>query len=260
MKKILCAIALLAVVSVASCVEINTIRGNGVTAEKTIALSQDYSELSVSRGIKVVLSPELIDRAELVADEAAMEYLVVTESDGVVKVTYRQDVTISSKIKTVVTLPLSSRVSAVRVSSAASLRADMIETSVPITVNCSSAGNIATNFAAPSIDVNVSSAAKYEGNVAAEEVSVDLSSASKCTLSGECAELDVEASSSAKFDGAELRAAKVSVNASSASSVTVWATAELGVDVSSAASVHYKGTPHLTSTDISSGAKLNKLD
>jgi hypothetical protein len=260
MKKFLCAIALLAGTSVASCVEINTIKGNGVTAEKTITFTADYTEVNVSNGIKVVLSPALTDRATLVADEAIMEYLSVTQKGGVVKVLYRPSVSLSPKIKTVVTLPMSSRISALGVSSAATLSADEIETRVPISVDCSSAGVIKTNIIAPKVDVDLSSSAQYIGDVTAREVSVELSSAGSCTLRGECGELDIDASSASHFNGAELQAAKVSVDASSSARVTVWATNQLEVDLSSGASVHYKGSPQLTSTDISSGARLNKLD
>jgi hypothetical protein len=131
---------------------------------------------------------------------------------------------------------------------------------VEISVDCSSAGSIKTRLIAPSVDINISSSAEYDGEVAADEVSVDASSAGKCTLAGECRELDVDGSSASYFNGAELQAAKVSVDASSAAKVTVWATGELAVDLSSGASVHYKGSPQLISTDISSGARLNKLN
>jgi hypothetical protein len=298
MKKILSIVSAIAISTMASCGEVNVIKGNGVIAEKTIALSADYREVSAANGIKVILSPTLADRATMVADEVAMEYLSVTESGGTVKIFYKTNVNIRSKIETVVTLPMSGHISSLRVSSAAQLRAEKIETTEPITVSCSSAGSISTTIAAPSAEVKVSSAAnchidiksqvcdievssasqfkgdvvaddlsvsvsssaQYRGAVKAREVSVDVASASKCILTGECVSLDVDSASASQFDGEELQAAKVSVDAASASSVTVWATGELTVDLSSAGSVRYKGSPSLIANNVSGGASLKKID
>lgn len=279
MKKILFVIIAIAAISVVVSAEGKTIKGNGVIAEKTISFSSDYREVSVSRGIKVILSPELTDRAELVADEVAMEYLVVTESGGRVKVSYPSDIVIRAKVETVVTLPMSAIISVVNVSSAAKLRAEEIKTTRPIVIRCSSSGDVITDVVAPSAEVNVSSSGRCQGNITADKLLVDLSSsgkyegvvvtdklsanlssASKCAVEGRCKELDVDISSASHFDGEGLQATQVSLDASSASKAIVWATEALGVNISSAASVKYKGSPELIGTSISSGASLKKID
>jgi hypothetical protein len=260
MKKILSAIFVLAVASAVSCVETGVIRGSGVTAKKTISFSADYHGVIVSGGIKVVLSPALTDRAEIVADEMFMEYISVTQSDGGVRVSLKRNAAYESRIETVVTLPLSGHISALTVSSASELYADKVQTTESLSVHCSSAGSIEAHLVAPEIDMQISSSARYKGIVTANEVSVEMSSASLCTLAGECEILDVDASSASHFNGAELQAAKVSVDASSASSADVWATGALGVNISSAASVKYKGSPELIGTSISSGGLLKKIE
>lgn len=279
MKRILFAVFAIAAIFVAVSAEGKTIKGSGVTAEKTIVFASDYREVSVSLGIKVVLSPDLTDHAELVADEAIMEYLTVTSSGGRVKVAYSSGVVIKTKIETVVTLPMSTVISVVNVSSSAKLRAEEINTTRPIAIRLSSSGSVQTNIVAPSAEINgtssarykgditankvlidLSSSSKYEGRVVTDKLSVDASSASRCTVEGNCDELDVDISSASGFDGLGLQASKVTVDASSAAKANVWATNELAVDLSSASSVHYKGSPTFTATDISSGASLKKIE
>lgn len=278
MRKILfAAVALTAAVAMYSCVQMTTIRGNGVTAEKVVAFGQTYRELSVSGGITVILSPTLTDRAEIVADEIAMEYISVTESGGRVKVSYSPHVNVKSKIQTIVTLPVSPMISALKVSSAATLHADnLILSKENIHVDCSSSGTIRARLESPNVSVGASSAAKceldihcgrcsisasssakYSGRVTARELSADLSSAASCTVEGKCDKLRVNASSSASFNGGNLESGDVFVEGSSAAKAEVWAVEKLGVNISSAARVNYKGEPEITSRNISSGASMN---
>lgn len=281
MKKILPAIILLAVsASVFSCVQMITIRGNGVKAEKIVAFNTQYRELSVSGGIKVLISPTIDGRVQIVADEQVMEYVTFSESGGKVKICYSSGVIVRSKIETVVTLPVSAMVSGLRVSSSSELRADSgILTREDLTIECSSSARIDMRAESPRVNINISSAARcnmelncgtcnvtasssgqFTGRITARELSAGISSSGSCKVEGSCDKLDIDASSSGSFNGAELRAGKVFVNGSSAASVNVWAEDELGVNISSAATVSYKGAPSMTSHDISSGATLKKID
>jgi cytoskeletal protein CcmA (bactofilin family) len=175
---------------------------------------------------------------------------------------------------------MSTKISVVNVSSAAKLRAEEIKTPGPIVIHCSSSGDVITDVVAHSAEIDVSSSGRCQGNITsdkllvglsssgryvgrviiAEKLSVNASSAGKCTVEGRCKELDVDLSSASDFEGGELQAARVSVDASSAAKATVWATDQLGVDLSSAAGVRYKGSPMLTATNISSGASLRKIE
>lgn len=262
-----------------SCIGARTVNGNGRVSEKTIAIKSDYGELSVANGIVVVLSPELTGMAEIIADQAIMEYVSVTESNGRVKVSYNPSVQVNTKIATKVTLPHSANLSLIEVSSGGKVGAENVIVSPALKISCSSSGRAALNVECPDLRIEASSAAKCDidalagvcritatssakckGRFDVRELYVDLSSAAGCTLEGKCDDLKISATSAASFRGYGLDAARVFVDASSAGSAEVFAAEELGLSISSGASVGYKGTPKFTSNNVSGGASLKNTN
>lgn len=280
MKKILfAAFIVLASAQIHSCIGQRTINGSGRTSEKTIVLDSGYNELSVANGISVVLSPALTGSADIVADQAVMEYVSVTESNGRVRVCYSPNVQINTKIATIVTLPMSANLSLLEVSSAGKVNAEAAIVSPALKVICSSAGHVAARVESPDLRIEAgsaagcnieafadvcritaTSAAKYKGKFDVRELHLDLSSSASCRAEGECGDLKINATSAGSFQGFGLNAARASVDASSGSSVQVFAAEELGLSISSGASVRYKGSPRFTRNEVSGGASLKNAN
>lgn len=279
MKKILLGIVVAAVAGFSACVQMTVISGNGITEEKSISFDPDYRELSVAGGITVLLSPTIGREAAIVADQQVMQYVSVTQSGGKVRVCYNPSVNVRSKIKTIITLPMSGVLEAVKVSSASTLHADNVMQARSLRVECSSSAAVKARVETADLNIiasaaanceisgrcdrgtiTASSSAKYSGELTVGELSVNISSAANCVVRGRADQLTVDANSSGVFDGTDLRAAKVFVSASSAASAKVWAVEELGVSLSSAATAIYKGEPRLVSQEISGGASLKKAE
>lgn len=86
------------------------------------------------------------------------------------------------------------------------------------------------------------------------------SGASEVTLSGECNEAEMTVTGSSELDAEDLQVKKLTVRSSGASSVQVWATAELNADASTASDIKYKGSPAKLTTKTSSASSIKKID
>ena len=89
-----------------------------------------------------------------------------------------------------------------------------------------------------------------------ERLKVDTSGASKINVKGETSRLDVEVSGASSVDAESLKAEAAAVNASGASSVMVFATAELRSDASGASRIIYAGNPNNVEKSTSGGATV----
>jgi Protein of unknown function (DUF2807). len=105
--------------------------------------------------------------------------------------------------------------------------------------------------------VNVSGASLLKANLISNKILMEASGASKVFLKGNVQELAVKATGASKFEGEELKAAKVVVDASGASNAKVWAVDQLSVDASGASKVSYQSQKGLkTSIDKSGASKV----
>ncbi len=277
MKKILFG-ALLAAIAV-SCIGSSVIKGSGKAAHGEFDISTNYTELSVSSGITVQLIESENGVGTITADEMVMDYVSITEKNGKVRVKYDPQVSVNSRVETVVTIPVSGSITRLEASSAAILKSDVRIETKSLSVESSSAAKIMLDINADELSVDVSSAAKcditgvcgtckisggsaakFTGAITTRECYADFGSAANCDIEGTADYCKVEAGSAADFNGYGFVCKKADVDASSAGSVKITATEELGVSVSSGASVKYKGEPRLTPHDVSSGGSLKKAD
>ncbi len=277
MKKLLFGI-LLAGLAV-SCVETSVIRGSGKAANGEFDISTNYTELSVSSGITVVLVESESPVGTITADEEVMDYVSITENNGKVRVKYDPQITMRSRVETVVTIPLSRSISALGASSAAVLKSDARIAARQLSLDSSSAAKVTLDIEVGELAVDMGSAAecnltgvcglckisggsaaKFSGTLAVRECYVDLGSAAKCNIEGTADYCRAQASSAADFNGYDFVCKKADTDAGSAGSIKITVTEELGANVSSGASVKYKGEPRLTAHDVSSGGSLRKAD
>jgi hypothetical protein len=243
----------------AGCISSSVIRGSGREARGEFDISLDYTSLSVSSGITVELVRSDVGTGFITADEEVLEYVSIVEEEGHVKVSYAPFVTVQSRIKTMVTLPLGERLSRLDVSSAARIVSGERLPGTSIEIECTSAGEIETGIDAVDVSIDLSSAASFSGNVVAEKLTVEVTSAAKCNVSGNVDLCLAGVSSAGDMRGFDLVCRRAEVDASSAGKIEIAATGELVADASSGGSVRYHGTPSIVRRDTSSGGSVREI-
>ena len=236
------------------------IKGSGKTVKGEFDISLDYTSLSVQQGITVVMVPSDKGIGLISADEKVFDYVSIVDNGGKVKVSYQPNITIHSGERTVVTMPISRSLKWLEASSAGKIESDTVLELASLGMDLSSAGHIELDIAASEVNMDLSSAAKYKGNIDAGAIDVEMSSAAGCDVSGLADHLDVDMSSAAAFRGYDLVSKVATIDASSAASVQLTVTEQLVADVSSGASVRYKGSPKELRPDVSSGGSLRNVD
>ena len=235
MKKILLIFVILgALASVAGCIlglsasEVlaspNRINGSGNLIDRTIP-APDFETVSSACGVTVLITDDNTDRIRIEADDNLMEYVVVEERQGTLRVALdqgRKGARSVSNAHVTVTVPSNGKIRALKASSASQ-------------IVCRTA------LGADDFSIETSSAAKVEAAVKAGKCSLDASSASKITLSGKAAQFRANLSSAAKLSADELDAATCSIDTSSGSKASVHCTGTLRANASSGSSIRYSG-------------------
>lgn len=246
----------------ASCIDSTVISGNGKSARGAFDLKNpNYTGLSVSSGITVILTTLSGGEGYITADEEVLKYVSITEEGGMVRVSYETGVSVRSRIETVVTVPISGSLASLRASSASKIACNERLQCSELDVNASSAAEIdIVELEAGGVEINLSSSAVMRGNVSARTLGIDVSSAAKCSVSGNVDSCEAGASSGAQIRSYGTVCRKVSADASSGGSIEITASEEMYADVSSGGSVRYKGTPMLVHREVSSGGVLRSVE
>lgn len=105
--------------------------------------------------------------------------------------------------------------------------------------------------------VDAGSGSSFQGSVVAGDLRVDESSGSALTLEGACKTLFLDASSGSSVRMDKLECGRANVDASSGSSISVYASNRVDVDASSGSAVRVSGNPKEVSKDLSSGASVS---
>ena len=229
MKKILLIFVILgALASVAGCIlglsasEVlaspNRINGSGNLIDRTIP-APDFETVSSACGVTVLITDDNTDRIRIEADDNLMEYVVVEERQGTLRVALdqgRKGARNVSNAHVTVTVPSNGKIRALKASSASQ-------------IVCRTA------LGADDFSIETSSAAKVEAAVKAGKC------AAKITLSGKAAQFRANLSSAAKLSADELDAATCSIDTSSGSKASVHCTGTLRANASSGSSIRYSG-------------------
>lgn len=128
-------------------------------------------------------------------------------------------------------------------------------------VSASSGASVVSNRTIESrdIDLSASSGASLDVAVNSDNVDVNVSSGAEVSASGRTQDLQVDASSGAEFKGYELSAENADINGSSGASTKISVSNMLDANVSSGASVKYKGSPSSRDIDKSSGGSVKQV-
>ncbi len=244
----------------AGCMSPSVIRGSGREATGEFDIRLDYTSLEVSSGIIVELVRSDVGVGFITADEEVLEHVSIIQEDGRVKVSYEPSfISVQSRIKTVVTMPLGERLARLDVSSAARIVSDERLQGGEIEMEATSAGKIEVDVDAVEVEIDLGSAANFSGNVVAERLEVEVTSAARCDVAGDVGDFVGEASSAGDIRGAELVCRRAEVDASSAGKIAIVTTQELVAKASSGGSVRYRGNPSIVRRDTSSGGSIREV-
>lgn len=255
------------------------IKGNGKIITRTQPIAA-YDEIRASRAVHVIVEDRTDGDAVIKADDNVMQYVVVKNDNGTLRVGFDDRVNGVSNINVEVRIPHCKRLRSLDASSAAKIEVKPTIKGDELQVDASSAANV--NFTKADVkrcEIEAGSAATVTGAVKADECEVDTSSASKvelamlavtctveassasrATLSGEAGAVSLDASSAAKIDAEDLNAVRASTEASSGASISVNSSDKLDARASSGGSVRYKGNAELTTASkSSSGGSIRKL-
>ncbi len=202
-----------------------------------------FDGISVSSGIEAELVQGNSNSIDITAKGIELEKVTTEIKGDVLKVGIDQSWWKSlgkrSKRKVEVVITYSSTIESVHASSGSSIDSDDPIRSKRLELDASSGA-----FIDLELDVN--------------DAVMDLSSGANMTLSGNAGKISVDMSSGSTLKAFELQSRTVHVDGSSGSTARVHASSGLSVDISSGATVRYKGDPSDRDFDRSSGASVIK--
>lgn len=222
----------------ASCnFNVNTIEGSGkVTKEKRI-VHGDFTKVSASNAIDVVIIQS--DSTEIVveADDNLQKEIITTVENGTLIIKCKRgsfrDIT---KKKVTVKMPTIEKLEA---SSAASISGKGIIQGQDINIEASSASTI---------DVNV----EYD------DITSESSSASSIKLEGKSLKIRTSASSGSTINARKLFANEIQADASSGSNIIIHPIVSLKAEASSGGSINYDSTPKTIEKTSNSGGSISQ--
>ncbi|MGG5506036.1 MULTISPECIES: GIN domain-containing protein [unclassified Myroides] len=112
-----------------------------------------------------------------------------------------------------------------------------------VVLKAEAAAYITADFTATNVTINLDSASKYKGDITAKNSKVNLDSASSATVTGDVENLTINVDSAAKFDGKNLKAKFVKVEADSMGKAEVYPIESLNAYADSMGRVIYYNTP-----------------
>lgn len=197
MKKILLIFVILgALASVAGCIlglsasEVlaspNRINGSGNLIDRTIP-APDFETVSSACGVTVLITDDNTDRIRIEADDNLMEYVVVEERQGTLRVALdqgRKGARNVSNAHVTVTVPSNGKIRALKASSASQIVCRTALGADDFSIETSSAAKVEAAVKAGKCSLDASSASKIVAALDVEECRADASSAAKITLSG----------------------------------------------------------------------------
>lgn len=221
----------------------NRINGSGNLIDRTIP-APDFETVSSACGVTVLITDDNTDRIRIEADDNLMEYVVVEERQGTLRVALdqgRKGARSVSNAHVTVTVPSNGKIRALKASSASQIVCRTALGADDFSIETSSAAKVEAAVKAGKCSLDASSASKIVAALDVEECRADASSAAKITLSGKAAQFRANLSSAAKLSADELDAATCSIDTSSGSKASVHCTGTLRANASSGSSIRYSG-------------------
>ncbi len=125
------------------------------------------------------------------------------------------------------------------------------------TVRVSGSGTLETHMKSGTATFELSSASRVTGDLTTGDVEATLSGASRLQIKGSGANATIKGSSASKISLPEFKLSNASVTLSGASEADINVTGKLDIELGSASTLNYTGSPVLGVTRVSGGADLN---
>jgi hypothetical protein len=221
----------------ASCnFNVNTIEGSGnVTTEKRI-VEGDFTKISVSNAIELVV--EQSDTTEIIveADDNIQKEIITKVENGTLIIKSRHGTFRDTKRKVTVKTP----------------KIDKLEASSASTV--SSKGLLQGE----NLDLETSSASTMDLNVETDNINIDSGSGSTVSIKGKALRIKTSASSGSSINAHQLLANEVHADASSGGSINVHPIVSLKAEASSGGSINYDIAPKTIEKTSNSGGSISQ--
>lgn len=255
------------------------LRGSKNIITKTLTLSQDYTKIEASRGVKIEIEERTGDEVIIYADDNVMDYVEFDVEDGELEVSIDDDVNTLNNVTVIVSLPNNNNITKIEVSSSAKVQVKPEQNVKSLVLQASSAGEISFSRAnVESFSIDTSSSGDVQGVIKADNGYIEATSAAdviltiltrscsakatssgKIELEGEARIFNAEAASAGKIDGEHLLVHdKADVRASSAGKITVNSDGPTAAKASSGGAIRYRGKGNVA-PDVSSGGTIKPL-
>lgn len=224
-------LALLSALLMFSCGFGERIDGNGNVATKSRNVEGNFTSVSVSGGIEVIIVQGNHKNIQVEADDNLHEHIITEVRNGTLEIKTDANFRNVEVAKVTVQLP---KITALEAAGGSRL-------------------STKSRIKSESLEIETSSGSSLEADVEAETVICGTSSGSSLTVSGIADKLEADSSSGSNLDARKLAVKSATAEASSGSSTYVNVDEELSADASSGGNVYYRGTPGSLNTKSSSG-------
>ncbi len=255
------------------------IKGSDNIIQKTIQLTEAYTKIEASRGVKVEIEERPGNDVIIWANDNVMEYVEVEVDEGELEVSIDDDIKSLNNVTVVVSLPANHNITKIEASSAAKVQVKPEQNVKALVLQASSAGEIVFSRAnvetfsmegsssgtikgvikADNGYIESASAANIDINILSLRCTAKASSAADITLEGEVGTLYAEASSAGDIRAAECLVLELAnAKASSGASIKVNSAKQLSAKASSGGSIRYKGEGAVI-PEVSSGGSIKRM-
>lgn len=206
-------------------------KGNGVIANDTRAITENFDRVSASEGLDVFITQADEFDISIEADENIIDLIQTDIKNGRLKIHAKENIGRATK-KIFVSMPVIAGLSS---SSGADLETKSIIKADDIKLDASSGSDLVVSLTASSVDASSSSGADIK-------------------ISGETEDLIADASSGADIDARNLKTKNCDADASSGAGIRVDVSEKLVADASSGGDITYSGNAEVTKNKSVSGS------
>ena len=204
--------------------------GNGVIAEQTRSLSDEFTEVYAAEGLDVFVAQGSDFEVRVEADENIIDLIATDVKNGRLRVHTTENIGNATK-NVYVTLPV---VNGLASSSGADLE-------------------VKGTIEADEIELDASSGSDLVAAIKAKSVEADASSGAMIQITGEAAQLSADASSGSNIRAQDFETKNCTASASSGADVRIFVTESLTANASSGGNINYKGDPRVAQNKSVSG-------
>jgi hypothetical protein len=209
------------------------VHGNGNIKSETRQTGH-FNSVDVSNNINLHIRQDSGWSVRVETDENLMEFIQVSESNGLLTVEVRDHFNLdpSKNIDVFVSAP---KFTGLAASGASEIMSD------------------ARIESTDAMDIDITGASEITLEIKAPRIKAGLSGASKATFRGESKDVSFHGSGASEFRCFELMAENSDVNVSGASNADVFASVNLKAEASGASNIRYKGKPSVSSNTSGAG-------